>query len=653
VSNPLLIFWQQLFGLKEDRERGKQVRRMRSHPSAGSATQASATIFLIMRRMRAPLIILILIFAVSVLGLTIVPGQDAHGDPTRMSFFDAFYFMSYTATTIGFGELPNTFTDAQRLWVTVCIYLTVVGWAYAIGSMLSLLQDRAFRQAVSLQRFSRKVRRLREPFLLIAGYGRTGQLLGQALDALGQQFVVIDVSDERIDSLDLDPYHADVPGLVGDVRNPSHLGIAGLDHPFCSGVLALTNDDEANLAVTMSVALLRPELQVIARTVSPAVATRMEAFGTPKVVNPFDRFGDHLRLALRAPASYQLLSWLEAGPGAELPERGHPPTDGRWVLCGYGRFGRELYADLRAEGLDVTVIEPQTPERRDQRAARAEAAVGVAEVRGAEVRGAEAGVAEVEAAAAGALERDAHVMIGDASSPMVMVRADLANAVGFVAGTDNDTTNLSLVAAARRVNPQLYVAARQNVATNAPLFEAMDVDSLLVPAEVVAHEVYAQLSTPLLWRFLQDLPGQGDEWAAEMLRRLRTHCGRRLDALWKVQLTSTEAPALVGWLAGGGAKLGDLLQSPEDRGHRLHLVPLLVRQGSEHVLAPADDFGLRLDDEILFAGLPAERRLLETTLLDDAAREYVLFDRHIPASWIWRKLSRRPADSASPTGAAA
>ena len=36
-----------------------------------------------------------------------------------MGFFDAFYFMSYTATTIGFGELPQAFNDAQRMWVTL------------------------------------------------------------------------------------------------------------------------------------------------------------------------------------------------------------------------------------------------------------------------------------------------------------------------------------------------------------------------------------------------------------------------------------------------------------------------------------------------------------------------------------------------------
>src|SRR5690349_24712615 len=135
-----------------------------------------------MRRMRAPLLVLITIFAISVLGLSLIPGRDAAGHPTRMGFFDAFYFMSYTATTIGYGEIPQPFTGAQRLWVMATIYLTVIGWAYAIGSLLTLLQDRAFRQAIALRRFSRTVTRLREPFLLLAGYGQTGRILGRAPD---------------------------------------------------------------------------------------------------------------------------------------------------------------------------------------------------------------------------------------------------------------------------------------------------------------------------------------------------------------------------------------------------------------------------------------------------------------------------------------
>ena len=588
-----------------DRE-GRRARRAAFRVAAGSAAKASATIFLILRRMRVPLIVLIVIFAVSVLGLTLIPGEDADGNPWRMGFFDAFYVVSYTASTIGFGEIPFPFTYGQRMWVTISIYLSVIGWAYAIGSLLALLQDRAFRSALAMQHFSRKVARLREPFLLIAGYGRTGELLGHSFDRLGRRFVVLDLAEDRIDGLEMDAYHADVPGLVADARDPGHLAVAGLDHPCCEAVVALTDDDEANLAVVMAAALLRPELPVITRVTSRTHAERMQAFGSPSTVNPFDRFGDHLRLALRSPASYQLLNWLQSGPGAELPERGSPPRNGRWVVCGYGRLGRELTADLRAEGLDVTVIEVDPP------------------------------------AGAGA---GAGVLVGDGSDPWVMAQADLDRAVGLIAGTDNDTTNLSLVAAARRSNPTLFLAARQNRPASAPLFAAMEIDALLVPAEVIAHEVYAQLSTPLLWRFLREMPARGDAWAEQLVERLTTLCGSRLQALWKIRLTPQDAPAVGSWLTAGDARLGTLLRNPEARDQPLHAIVLLVLRGSEVTLAPDGDFLLRPGDELLLAGRPAARRALATLLMVEGVLGYVVTGRRVPSSWIWRRLTSTGAAS--------
>ncbi len=593
MSNPLLVFWA-VFSRREPRSRPP------SRVHIESSSQASSPIFLVMRRMRAPLITLIVIFSVSVVGLTLIPGIGPDGQPARISLFESFYFMSYTATTIGFGELPWPFTPAQRLWVTFSIYLSVVGWAYAIGSLLTLLQDRSFRQALALRRFTRKVARLREPFFLMAGYGRAGELLAKDFDALGQQLVVIDDSSDRIDALELGSYHSDIPGLAADAANPHHLSAAGLDHPFCAGVLALTNDDQTNLAVTMTAALLRPDLPVVSRTISAAIGDRMRAFETPSVVNPFDRFGEHLRLALNAPASYQLLTWLEAGPGAELPERGHPPTHGRWVVCGYGRFGREIVADLRAAGLEVTIIEP---------AEQADSEPGV--------------------------------VVGDASESAVLARADLASAVGLVAGTDNDTTNISMLVNARRLNPRLFLTARQNQPTSAALFEAMRVDALLVPTEMVAHEVYAQISTPMLWRFIQEMPARGDQWAADLIQRLRYNCGSELPALWKIKLDREQAPALGGWLAEGRVVLGDLLRSPEDRERRLRVVPLLLLRDGEAVLTPDGETVLAGDDELLFAGQGSERRELESTLVIDSTGAYVLFDQHIPSSWVWRKLSRK------------
>ncbi|MGY1814077.1 potassium channel family protein [Blastococcus sp. SYSU D00820] len=590
----LSVFWHLLTGSGGPPPRRVRRRRVATTP------QESGTVFVILRRMRAPLITLVLVFAVSVLGLTLIPGQDAEGRTTPMSFFDAFYVMSYTATTIGFGELPTPFTPAQRLWVTFSIYLSVIAWAYAIGALLALLRDRAFRRALSLQRFTRQVARLREPFLLIAGYGQTGEALGRSLDELGRRFTVVDLLETRLDALELNTHRADVPGLVGDARDPHTLAIAGLRHPWCDGVLALTNDDEANLAVVMTAALIRPELPVIGRTTSAVVAGRMRAFGTPTVVNPFDRFGDHLRLALRAPSSYQLMSWLEAGPGAELPERRSAPAPGRWVVAGYGRFGRHFAADLAAEGLEVTTVDPLP----------------------------------------GDDDSELPDVVGDASHPAVLDRVDLPGAVGFVAGTDNDTTNLSLVAEARRRNPGLFVAARQNQPASAALFAAMEVDALLVPSAVVVHDAYAQLSTPLLWRFLRTFPERGDAWAAEVVQRLTETCGRHLEALWRICLDDDGAPSLGPWLARGTVTLGDLVRNPVDRDERLAAVVLLVLRDEECVLAPADDLVLRRGDHLLFAGEPRVRRAVEASLLDEAAPAYLVEGRRVPAGWLWRRLSR-------------
>ena len=566
--------------------------------------EASAAVFLLLRRMRVPLITLVLVFAVSVLGLALIPGRDDQGQPVDIGLFDAFYFMSYTATTIGFGEIPYAFTDAQRLWVIVCIYSTVVAWAYAIGALLTLLQDRAFRSALAVQHFERKVGRLSEPFLLVAGYGETGALLVRSFDLLGRRLVVLDLSADKIDALELTSYRGDVPALAADVRSPHQLRRAGLQSRWCEGVLALTDDDEANLAVAQAVALLRPDLPVVARTVSATVANRMQAFGSPIVVNPFDRFGEHLLLALRAPATYRLMTWLEAGPGAELPPEGDPPQGGRWIVCGYGRFGRAVAADLRKAGIEVTVVEPSE-------------------------------------AAQDAVTDGVELVAGDGTVTGVLKRADPATAVGLVAGTDNDTTNLSLAATGRALNPELFLIGRRNLPSNEVLYSAMAMDAVLVPTELVAHEAYAHLSTPLLWRFLQEMPAQGDPWAARLLELMVERCGEHLSALWKVRLTGREAPALQRWLASGDVTVGDLLRSPDDREQPLDAVVLLVLRGDLSVLTPDPDFLLQADDQLLVAGRPISRRAMDSTLVVEPTCDYVVTGERQPIGSVWRALSPR------------
>jgi Trk K+ transport system NAD-binding subunit len=367
-------------------------------------------IFLVLRRMRAPLLALILTYTLAVLGLVLIPGQDADGNPWSMSFFHAFYVVSYTATTIGFGEIPHEFNGAQRLWVIFSIYATVVVWFYSLGTLVALLQDKTFQRAVIKLRFARRVRRRREPFYLVCGYGETGTVLVRALTDRNQHAVTIDIDEQRINLLKLENLREYVPALRADARRPENLLEAGLRHPLCAGVVALTNVNETNLKIAIAAKLMHPEAKVICRADSHDVEANMASFGTDHIYDPFDIFALYLVTAIQAPCLTLMHEWLTGFLGDRLKDPIYPPAQGLWILCGYGRFGKAVYKHLKSEGLELVVVEAK-PGRTG--------------------------------------EPDGGCVVGRGTEAVTLEQAEVRRAVGLVAGTNNDANNLSIVMTAR------------------------------------------------------------------------------------------------------------------------------------------------------------------------------------------------------------
>jgi len=560
-------------------------------------------IFLVLRRMRAPLAALITIFAVSVLGLTIVPGVDAQGEPARMSFFHAFYFISYTATTIGFGEVPTTFTEAQRMWVLVCIYLSVVGWAYTLGSLFALLQDKTFQDALRTERFAREVRRLSEPFYLVCGYGETGRLVTRALDHMGMRVVALEMDPAKAAELDLHGLYADVPTLVADAGQPEALRIAGLEKPQCKGIMALTNNDETNLAIAITARLLAPGLPALCRCQTTEVAANMASFGTRHIINPFEKFGEYLALALHSPSAFHLLEWLTGIAGNEVKPHRDPPR-GHWVLCGYGDFGRLLARALDEEGMRVTLIDREPPPD------------------GTRYRW----------------------VRGDGTGAPALLEADIRGACGVVACTGNDVNNLSICVTARELNPGVFVVVRQNHFGNNPLFEAFESDASVVPSRIIAHECLAILTTPLLAPFLTRLKASREDWAAALLKRLTERFGWRVPLVWSVRVNAREAPALFSLLmpAGPEVTLEALLRDHGRRDQALECEVLYIsRDDGSNTLLPAGNYAVRPGDELLLVGRRPARSHLALTLENPNTLDYVLTGNDAPGGWIWQQLARR------------
>lgn len=562
---------------------------------------SSSILFLALRRMRAPLIYVVVVFAVGIVGFVLIPGADANGQRWHMTILQALYFMAYTASTTGFGEIPHPYTDTQRLWATTMIFASVFGWAFLVARLIALAQDRAFRAALIATRFARRVNALSEPFYLICGFGETGSLVGRALDHLGFGFVVVDIDESRVQELDLLDLTQSVPALTADAKLPANLLAAGLNQRYCRGVIALTNDDQANLAVAMSVRLLNPKIPVLARAMSRETAANLASFDTDHIISPFATFGRFLALAVASPGSSQLLRWLTGMPGWTLRPETAPPH-GHWVVVGYGRFGRECVRALRKQGLDITIIDP---------AATSED--GLDSVRG----------------------------VGTEAEPLRA--AGIERAVGIVAGTDDDVTNLSVVVTARQINRGLFTVVRQNLQANRALFDAFDADILMVSSEIVAHECLARIHTPLLARFLLLAREQGEDWSDALVARLKATLGEATPEIWSVAMTASDAHALhrALLLEGATIRIGDLRRDPGDRETRLTCEALYLRHDNQATLLPEDGVALAPGDELLFAGTPPARRAQLQIQRNVNVRDYVVSGIDVPGGWIWQRMTTR------------
>lgn len=527
---------------------------------------------LILRRMRAPLLLLVGVYAICILGLVTVPGVAADGTPWRFDFFHAFYFVSFMGSTIGFGEIPQEFSGAQRLWTLVCIYLTVVAWVYAIGKILALVQDPALRRALQQWAFERSIRRIVDPFYIVCGYGATGKLLVRDMTRRGLQPVVVDQNPRKLEDLELDDLPMNVPYLCADARRPTTLELAGLTRLHCSAIITLAGDEHVNLKIAIAAELLNPRAEVISRAYSADTIANLKSFATDHIVNPLALFCDRLTLSMQSPAVGDIMDRILGEPGTQLVTRRAPPT-GLWIICGYGRFGRTLHRYLGYQGVRVRIVDP-------------------------------------DPAGQGAPEDS---VTGRGTEAVTLREAGIADAAAVVAGTGDDANNLSIVVTARELRPDLFVVALQNEQADAVLFQRSRADRVACRHEICREHVLSLVTTPLALVFLRELRHRDNEFATELLAAMRSHSNEYAPATWTLRINRHQAPALMDRVREQGLSLGALLVNPRDGNRRLPLQTLMLRRDNELHVLPADDQRLVENDELLVCGPPAVKAALRWT----------------------------------------
>jgi len=558
--------------------------------------------YILFRRLRSPLIVLIVVYAISVLGFVLIPGMDDQGKPWRMDFFHAFYFVSFMATTIGFGEIPYEFTDAQRFWTLITMYATVVAWLYGIGMLLSIFQDSVFRQQMKINSFRRRVLNIREPFYIICGYGDTGTQLTRSLSNENILTVVIDIDENRITELEGDDFKSPVYGLCADASQSEYLEMAGVTHPWCRGIVSLANDDTANLTVAIVAQLLNPDLRLIARAETPEAEANILSFGANEVINPFETFASRLALAIRSPSLYCLYDWMTGLSRQEMKE---PPIvkQGLWIICGFGRFGHALYDHLDDEGVALRVVESN----RDIR------------------------------------DLPSGSVFGRATEASTLRKAGIKEAAGIIAGTNVDANNLSILMTAHEENPEIFRVARQNEDKNSHLFEAAHLDMVMQRGSVISHTIFALIKTPLLGDFLRIVSRFKNERANELVSRIIGVVQNDIPELWEFTVNAEQTPALYQIMQKRQVLVKDILYGKrklenDTSKSQMTALPLFLRRGEGNVLLPEDNRIIREGDRYLMCGTFEARQTMLRLLKNINLLESFLLGVDIPNGWLLRKI---------------
>ncbi|MDR2174054.1 MAG: NAD-binding protein [Burkholderiales bacterium] len=553
--------------------------------------------FLILRRLRRPLLAVIGSIAISILGLANIPGIDADGNAATLGYFNAFYIMSYTATTIGFGEVPYAFSEAQRLWVIFSIYISVISWAYALGVIFHMTRDPAFRLALARSHFAARVRRQTEPFILVVGYGQSGTMLARMLDRIGYNSVIVELNSERVAQIETQEYQRMPLFVSGDGRWPEVLVDAGVTHSQCLTMVVLAGDDDTAQAVAIGGSALNPNLHIITRARSEMAVANLESFHSIEIVNPYETFAFNLGQDFSAPEKLQVREWLTGLPGAKRPEVLKLPI-GHWVICGFGRFGRYIAKALTRANATWTAIDNNP-----------------------------------------ALVPEAS-LLQKSYSQETLSEAGIERAVGIVACTDRDAINLAAVCRARALNPDLFVAVRQMHASNASLVEATQADLRFIQAEIISHEVRQRITSPLLNRFLLVLRADVGDLAQRVSAQLEATVQDRVPFLWVFSCMAAY-PGLreaFDYDPENPLQMGDLLVHPHDPSRALQATALMLVRNDEEILLPETHLRMQSGDRILFAGPKGIEALQKRHYLTPSPLPLIRTGVEPPRSWVFRKL---------------
>ncbi|MCB9139639.1 MAG: potassium channel protein [Caldilineaceae bacterium] len=145
-----------------------------------------------------------------------------------------------------------------------------------------------------------------------------------------------------------------------------------------------------------------------------------------------------------------------------------------YIICGYGRVGRQVTEGLAESGCEIVVIDLD-----------------------------EALTTELE-------EQEISFISGSATDDNVLQEAGIFRARGLCSCLPSDSNNVFVVLSARALNPEMKIIARSNSLESMPKLRIAGADQVMNPYLITGRRMAAELTAPTVVEFLDVMTRRGD-----------------------------------------------------------------------------------------------------------------------------------------------
>ncbi len=198
-------------------------------------------------------------------------------------WFDGFYMVLTTITTIGYGEV-HPLSHLGRIFNTFVIIAGVALVLLFFGGATQALLEFELQSVFGRRRMDREISRLSDHYI-ICGAGRVGRSVARELARKPLPFVVVD-----IDHAKLARYFAEGWLTVADDATQTHV-LRGIHIEHARGLVAATTTDATNIYIVLAARSLNPKLNIIARASEEDAEQHLITAGANHVVSPYNFAG--------------------------------------------------------------------------------------------------------------------------------------------------------------------------------------------------------------------------------------------------------------------------------------------------------------------------------------------------------------------------